>query len=216
MANNTENNPGSGNNKGEVANVDLELMRSFDGESTRLSGTELSERDPQAASKLEALTELGDGLRLLINSEMRESIKDETFSAMWGQIEQQIAMSAEAVQQVRSAPGEQSRGIVNAIRAWFERYRSQVLTGMASAAAAAALVWFARPPSTEVRLVEKSSPASSTSSEPLLVSAAPEVESLEVYDGSGIILTLPADGDGGAPTSVIWLLPPDNSEEGPI
>jgi hypothetical protein len=47
-----------------------------------------------------------------------------------------------------------------------------------------------------------------------LESQPPEVENLEVYDGSGMVLTVPGD-DGDDATAVIWISSED-TREGPI
>jgi len=49
------------------------------------------------------------------------------------------------------------------------------------------------------------------------VSQPPEVEDLEVYDGSGTILTIAPDGPDDSAAAVIWMSDDrDDNREGPL
>lgn len=206
----------------KIDNADARLMAQYDGELA-----EAPEHEGDDALKLEALAQISEAVRLDHEAEMEDALAGaDPFASMWSAIERRISANGESVDAASevevpaaSAPAaDEGLGLWGTISAWLERYRSQMATGAVCAVAAAALVWFVRPPDKTVEYVEVRSNAP-TAPATTLVSQPAELESLEVYDGSGVVLTIPSeDGDGEAATTVIWLSPPDDEEsvEGPI
>ena len=184
------------------------------------------ELNDDETAKLAGLEALGDALRDSASA-AQDEVSADAFSSMWSQIEHKITANGAAAHAAAAdtddtrleKPGaNDDPGLIGAIAGWFERFRSQVAVGAVCAAVAAILVWFVRPPEKTVEYVEVAAPANggARTVPVVLKSHAAEVESLEVYDGSGVVLTIPSDGDDDAPTTVIWLSPPENSVEGPI
>lgn len=205
----------------------MDLMAHHDGEMPADERDRLRETiadDATARAKLEALGQISELVRGEIESEVEGSLEaPDPFGAMWRRIERGIeanGVAGEAAEPATAAPAKAKErpGVLASIREWMERYRGQLVTGAVSAAAAGALVWFLRPPHTSVEYVE----VDSTSPENALVTPAalepqpPEVENLEVYDGTGVVFTIPGEGEEDSTTAVIWLTPPENSVEGPI
>ncbi len=186
-----------------------------------LPPSEVANLSDEAQSKLVALVQLGDALRETISAEIDSLTNNATntdpFAAMWGRIEHKVSTNGVASKAAREEPAaEPSPGLLDQIGEWLNRYRSQMFTGAIAAVAAAAIVWFVRPPEKTVEYVEVSNNARAARTVPVsLESHVAEVESLEVYDGSGVVLTIQSDDDE-APTTVIWLTLPENSVEGPI
>jgi anti-sigma factor RsiW len=196
---------------------DQDLMALADGELGAADAAELRAAiadDATARAKLEALDQIAELIGESGQLEIEESLAGaDPFAAMWERIEARITEPEPRLETV-AEPAPEPRGLLAAVAGWLERHRGHVATGAVCAAAAAALVWFARPPEKAIEYVEVGS--TSTGVEPAaLRSQPPEVESLEVYDGSGIVLTIPGE-DEGESTAVIWLTPPENPVEGPI
>ena len=150
----------------------------------------------------------------------REAATPAAFEAMWDRIDSEIAKPAEAVQRdkrVESEAVENAGGLFSAIGSWLDRYRSQVFTGLASAAAGGCIGLVCPSAKHGCRACRGSS-GSRNRHQPPDHGERSTHGSREPrgYDGSGIVFTIPAEGEDGSPTSVIWLLPPEDSEEGPI
>lgn len=203
-------------------NTDLDLMAHYDGELDAAGDAAIAESiadDAPSRAKLEALGQISEVVRTAVELEV-DAVAERSpdpFAAMWTAIEERVgsagAVAAPPVDRVEPA------GIVGAVAAWFERWRSQLATGALAAAVAAVLVWFVRPPDETIEYVEVQTPgnrAGTPEVQPVaLESTAPEIESLEVYDGSGVVLTVKGEGDE-ADSVVIWLSSSDDSVEGPI
>lgn len=195
---------------------DLDLMAHYDGE----LDASPDDGDAPSRTKLEALGQISEVVRTAVEIEVDRSLEgSDPFAAMWSRIERHITangVSPEAVtggDDAEPATGFWGRA-TGSIAAWFERYRAQIATGAVCAVAAAALVWFLRPPETAVRYVEVEGKTGTARVVPASLEAQPpEVESLEIYDGSGAVFTI--KGEDGE-TAVIWLSSPSDTVEGPI
>ncbi|MCP4445228.1 MAG: hypothetical protein GY811_07790 [Myxococcales bacterium] len=117
---------------------------------------------------------------------------------------------------------------------WFGGWQSHVVIG-AFAAAAAFLIMFAQRGDTSEPAVAKQSRVGGAQGgagsveavrganlQPRIVPVTlrfqePEIEALEVYDGSGVIMTVPADAESDeAATAVIWISSDTDVVEDPI
>lgn len=189
---------------------DVDLMMHVDGElpagdSQRLDAQLVGGMDvPSSAgrTKVAALRELGELVRGHV-----ELVTDEAepkLAGMWHELSKRLDNEAAPELPAREVP---ARGVGTWILQWFERYRGHVLTGTLSAGAVAAVALLMRPaaPQEPVALPLRS-PRGIT---PTLVSAPPEIESLEVPNGMGTVLTL-EDEDGAA--AIVWITPEDVEE----
>ena len=200
---------------------DLDLMAHYDGELDDAGLRDSIAGDAPSRAKLEALGQISEVVRTTVELEVDAVIeRADPFAAMWSRIERQInanGVHEEAAQGTTAPAPAEPAGVWASITAWFERYRTQLATGAMCAVAAAALVWFLRPPETTVEYVEVPGAAVKTERAQVvpasLDSQPPEVESLEIYDGSGAVFTI-AGEDGE--TAVIWLSSPEETVEGPI
>lgn len=109
-------------------------------------------------------------------------------------------------------------GLWARIGAWLEEYRGYFATGALAAAAAAVLVMALRPPQVVERVVVAPAPQDSPRNPPQMVnvSTPPEVEVLEVNDGSASVFTLPKEKEGDVTAGVIWLDLDSSQTEGPL
>ena len=165
---------------------DEQLMLLHDGELSRdeardaeraLSGA------PEARRKREAISQLG-----AIFAARMESAEDEAepeLAAMWTKLRAELGSDGyKGAAPVRG----KSTSLWASVREWFETYRSHVLTGAVAAAAGALMA-----------TLLQGSPAPRP-----VHSAAAEVESVEVPDGSAMVFQIPAEGSDSAAT-VIWV-----------
>lgn len=208
---------------------DIELMQHFDGElADPRDDVELSAED---RAKLEALGQVRESVRGAL--ELAADDVDDRLDAMWGAIERSISANGAAPRDARIDSGspvaapraaDPDGGLFTRFGRWLDEYRGHVLTGAIAAGAAAVLVIALRSPDTVTRTEYVQVPAkpdpgqgpakgpnpaetSFAKSEPAVV------ESLDVVDGSGTILTIPGE-EGENPTTVIWVTSDDL--EGPI
>jgi len=192
---------------------DLDLMLAYDGE---LDDADLLSDDADDSVKLRALGEISELVRGYVELETDEA--DERLSALWDNVERRIHTNGQSAP-ATPAPEPAEPGFVGRLLAWFESYRGHFVTGAVSAAAVALImIAVGRPTQTTTTTViapTRPLPVAQTKDEPT-TPTPPEVESLEVYQGTGTILSLPND-DGGE-TSVIWLAPEDAEDtmEDPI
>ncbi|RMH44882.1 MAG: hypothetical protein D6689_01345 [Deltaproteobacteria bacterium] len=207
---------------------DIDLMVHYDGELGEDVGP-LSADDERKLDALAQMTELVRGHLELAADEVEERL-----DAMWPAIERRIGANGRAadgaIAPAARAPAADGApaGAWAALGRWLDRYRSQVLTGAVCAAAAAALVIALRPPETITRteIVRVEPPAGAAggpaaaqasgqagAAPTFVVSEPAVVDSVEVDDGAGTILTIPGEA-GENPTTVIWVTRDD--VEGPI
>lgn len=171
--------------------VDAELMEHADGEREDAELAELLARDPGARAKVFAVQELGELVRGHLELSADE-VHDAKFAAMWRRIDDQLA-----------AP----RGAWARVMAWFDRYRSHVITGAVSAGAVAALALVLRPSAPDGGALGR--PGDAIDVRPAALRAAPEIDALDTPGGTGTVINLD-DEDGH--TAVIWVSPADTVE----
>lgn len=211
----------------EREHSDVDLMRHYDGELAAEEAASLADHldsDAPARAKLRCLEQISVVVRAAVDSEVDDAFASgQRGASMWAAIERSfgvdevIATAAEPAAPAAEVRDEAPSGLLASLSAWLQRYRSHLVTGAVAAVAAAALVWVVRPPEKTVEYVEVDATSSSADVTPVALEAQPpEVESLEVYDGSGFIITIPSEGDDESETAVIWLTPPENTLEGPI
>lgn len=189
---------------------DVDLMMHVDGElpagdSQRMDAQLVGGRDvPSSAgrTKVAALRELGELVRGHV--ELATDEAEPKLAGMWHELSKRL--DNEAAPEVREAP---ARGLGAWILQWFERYRGHVLTGTLSAGAVAALALLLRPAPPQQPLSLPLQPMPVQVPAATLVSAPPEIESLEVPNGMGTVLTL-EDEDGAA--AIVWVTPEDVEE----
>lgn len=208
---------------------DLDLMLLADGE---LEGDEAVraaaevERDATARDTFEGVREVGEVVRThleLATDEAEEAVPG--FERLWANVERAIHANgqaprevAEAAEPARERPApEASAGLLERLRAWMSQgWQGHALTGATVAAAVALLMWVTRPTERVVERTTVRNGGAAVGAVPAaLESQPPEVENLEVYDGSGTILTIPGEGTGDSSTAVIWISD-DSDVEGPI
>lgn len=203
---------------------ELDIMLAYDGEGGSDSGI-LAE--PGSADLARGLDETAELVRGYL--ELATDDADDRLAGLWDRVERRLSSNGVAPVAVElataaDAPASRSprRSLMQRLTEWFESHRGHFVTGAISAAAVALIMlqFGGETVKTEVRTVTT---VSSQQAGQLPVSSPPptgspaEVESLEVYQGSGTILTLP-DSDGEGSTSVIWISPDDAGDtmEGPI
>lgn len=189
---------------------DVDLMMHVDGElpagdSQRLDAQLVGGSDvPSSAgrTKVAALRELGELVRGHI--ELATDEAEPKLAGMWHELSKRLDNEAAPATPARQA---EPRGLGTWILQWFERYRGHVLTGTLSAGAVAALALLLRP--SPVATPEPVAAPLRPQLTPTLVSAPPEIEALDVPNGTGTVLTL-EDEDGAA--AIVWVTPEDVEE----
>lgn len=165
-------------------------------------------------AKIESLEQVGETLRTYLELQADES--DAALAGMWGNIERQISSNgvhehvpaaAAPVRRKAQDARDSDAGVWAAIGRWFDNYRGYFMTSAVTAGAVAAVILIFRQPEEKVvqRTVYQPAPAEVV---PAALPSAPEVEELEVFGGSGAVLTIPGE-DGEADTAVIWITPDD-------
>ncbi len=199
---------------------DLDLMLHADGEGDPASPDLAASADDQA--KIEGIRELGGLVRGHL--ELSADDADDRLASLWDLVERRLDADVRAEQPAAATPVADP-GLWAQVTGWLGRYRSQVLTGLVTAGAAAAITMLLRPaPHTVTRTVAVANgPAigvqvaqgGQVAPTLTLARATPaEVESLEVTGGSGTVFTIKDDDDGadGSETTVIWVTPDDVGE----
>lgn len=189
---------------------DVDLMMHVDGElpagdSQRLDAQLVAGSDvPSSAgrTKVAAVRELGELVRGHI--ELATDEAEPKLAGMWRELSKRLDNEVAPEAPARKV---EAGGIGSWLLQWFERYRGHVLTGTLSAGAVAALALLLRPSPAAVpeplALPRQPLPTAT------LVSAPPEIEALDVPNGSGTVLTL-EDEDGAA--AIVWVTPEDVEE----
>jgi anti-sigma factor RsiW len=211
--------------------TDLELMMLADGELPAERAREVQaavERDPTMRAKLEALGHLGESVKTYLETETDEAERRvPEFADMWSNIERAIRTPEHRAAPVTAPPRPReaaSPGLWATLREWFEGHRAHVVTGLVSAGAVAGLMLALRPqpaaPGTTRVMVATPVPATAAAAPcppdgPAVPRTPPEVESFEVYEGSGMVFSLPGDDADEGDATVIWISK-DQDEEDPI
>jgi hypothetical protein len=205
---------------------DLDLMRYVDGdldsEQERAVAKEIV-ADASARQVVEGIAELGEYVRTHLELEA-ERVPEQTFASMWQRIERHIDASGAAEQlegdgtqatTARELPQQREpRGQVSRPSFW-EHVRAYLAGGAVAAAAVLLLVFLLRP---FERVVEK---PGTTDPRPIMVTPAvqerpAEIESLEVFDGAGIILTVPSRKGENNSNEIVWISEEEDAMKGPI
>ncbi len=193
---------------------DLDLMLLADGE----ADPSTAGLTPSTAErvKIEGIREVG----ALVRGHLELSTDDAEarLAGLWDLVERRIDADERAAQPAAVPAAVEDPGVWARFTGWMGRYRSQVLTGMATAGAAAVLTLVLRPgPTTvtktvylpgddaiDVRGVPGPGPGPAAQ---IMVGSPTEIESLEVSGGTGAVFTIEDEDDGD--TTVIWVTPDD-------
>lgn len=187
---------------------DLDLMLLADGEgepsAADLAGTSAAER-----AKIEGIRDVG----ALVRGHLELSADDaeDRLAGLWDLVERRLDAEVRASEPVKARPVEAKAGLWARLTGWLGEYRGQVLTGVATAGAVAALFLVLRP----THVVTKTVYQKVVPEPPALIMAKAtptEIESLDVTGGTGSVFTIEADGDDGE-TTVIWVTPDDVLED---
>lgn len=185
---------------------DLDLMAHVDGELEAAEESAVAARmdEPDTRAKAAAVRELGELVRGHV--ELATDDVEPKLSMMWSELAKRLDNESASARSSTAVPVS-AKGFWRAIGRWFERYRSYVLTSAVSAGAVAALTLVLRPADPDSPNGPVARGKTGTGSvAPTFVSAPPEIESLDVPNGSGTVLTM-EDEDGG--TAIVWVTPDD-------
>lgn len=200
--------------------TDLELMLYADGElepdEARTVAAWIASH-PDARAKVEAVRQVGEAVRTFV--ELETDAAEPRMDAAWSAIARTIHSNGRPVPADEQDEPPATRrhktltrpesGLWVKLRGWFGEHRGHLVTGVVTAGAVAALMFAIGP---RERVTERTvldgvvgggTPAA-------LQSQSPEVEDLEVYEGSGTILTIEPEGDDDSGAAVIWI---SNDEE---
>lgn len=172
--------------------TDLEVMEFADGESDDPDLLGQVEGDPDARIKARAVRQMGELVRGHLELSA-DAVHDAKLAAMWRRIDGQLV-----------APVS---GLWARISAWFDRYRSHIITGAVSAGAVAALALVLRPGVPDPGVVTG---GSAVIVRPVALRASPEIDALDTPGASSTVISLD-DDDGHA--AVIWVTPDDSTAE---
>lgn len=213
---------------------DIDLMQYADGEVDEATAQEIAsylDSAPAAKSKVDALGDMSETMRSYL--ELAADDAEPRLDALWANIERRVqgngvrgAVRAEAAEPARKEAAR--AGLFAAIGHFFESYRSHFLTGAVAAGAAAALIMALRPArevvvEKPIVIRETATPAKqagtsdSTPAELKLAkdeSSPPEIEHMEVTDGSGVVFMMPKEGEDDVSATVIFV--DMNDVEGPL
>ena len=196
---------------------DLDLMLLADGEadpSTADRATAAGDR-----SKIEGIQELGGLVRGHL--ELSADDAEDRLAGLWDLVERRLDADDRAAQPAATPVRAEAPGLWARVAGWFGSYRSQVLTGVVAAGAAAAIVVVARPAHETTRIVERiverepTGSGAGTAAGPILVvnrGTPAEIESLDVSGGTGTVFAIDDDDAGDGETTVIWVTPDDIKE----
>jgi len=168
-------------------------------------------------------SQVGDMVRAYRELDAGQAGSDSpAFAGMWDRIERRIHANGAAEPAAAPAPvrapaggGSDEGGLWAAVRRWFEGHRGYILTGAVSAGAVAALMLALGP---RERVIERQVVGGGVTrgTPAALQSQPPQVEDLDVYQGSGTILTIEAEGEDDSAAAVIWISDDEESMEDPI
>lgn len=196
---------GASGASGAKSGFDLDLMMHVDGELEAAEERAVAARmdEPGTRAKAAAVRELGELVRGHV--ELATDEAEPKLSLMWSELAKRLDNESASARSSTAVPVS-AKGFWRAIGRWFERYRSYVLTSAVSAGAVAALTLVLRPADPDGEVARRNGKAGTGAVAPTFVSAPPEIESLDVPNGSGAVLTM-EDEDGG--TAIVWVTPDD-------
>lgn len=199
---------------------DLDLMLLADGEADPSTADRARAAAASDRSKIEGIQELGGLVRGHL--ELSADDAEDRLAGLWDLVERRLDADVRAEAPVATPVGAASPGLWARVAGWFGSYRSQVLTGVVAAGAAAAIVTVARPAHQTTRIVERQVPVAigpgtgaGTAAGPILVvnrGTPAEIESLDVSGGTGTVFAIDDDDAGEGETTVIWVTPDDVKE----
>ncbi len=204
------------------APTDLELMLYADGELPPDEARSVAAwiaSHPDARAKVEAVRQVGEAVRTFV--ELETDAAEPRMDAAWSAIARTLHANGRAAAPEREAVDEPpptrrhktlarpESGLWATIRGWIGEHRGHLVTGVVTAGAVAALMFVIGP---RERLTERTTVRGAVvgGTPAALESQPPEVENLEVYEGSGTILTIEPEGDDDSGAAVIWI---SNDEE---
>jgi hypothetical protein len=210
---------------------DLEIMMFLDGE---LHGDEADavarflEESEEAKAKATSLGQMSELMQASIELDADDAA--DRLDGLWSGIDKAIhdngvSKPVSAVASVASAAEDKATDALVAKvssgqgHGWFGAWQSHIMTGAFVAVAVAVLMIATRPdpaPATQPQAVRPVAPIAVPVT--ALASQDPEVEELEVYDGSGVIMTMPGDEEegGDSASTVIWISNDTDLVEDPI
>lgn len=213
---------------------DIDLMHYIDGELDESSAREMEAHiagDEIASRKSKAMEQMGEMLRTHL--ELAADDAEPRLDALWANIEHRIQHEAALTPRASAAPApaaaEPSQGLWQSLVAWLGSHRGYFMTGTVAAGAAALIVILVRPP--ERVVIKDTVPTivyqqpqgpkvpGTTPMQPVqqVVNAepsAPEIEVLEVSEGTGSVFVIPGENKDDVSTTVIFV---DMSNvEGPL
>jgi len=171
---------------------DLEIMELADGESDDPYLVSQIEGDPESRAKARLIQQMGELVRGHLELSA-DAVHDAKFAAMWRRIDGQLVPPVS--------------GLWSRISAWFDRYRSHIITGAVSAGAVAALALVLRP-----GVPDPGQPGSTSTIivRPVALRANPEIDALDTPGASSTVINLDDDDSHAA---VIWVTPDDSNAE---
>lgn len=206
--------------RSQEAPTDLELMLFADGElppdEARAVAAWIAGH-PDDRAKVEAVRQVGEAVRTWV--ELETDAAEPRMEGAWSAIARSLHANGRSVPEEIEDPPPTRRqktlvrpesGVWAKIRGWFGEHRGHVITGVVSAGAVAALMFFLGPQGrvTERTTVRGGGIGAGTPA--ALEGQPPEVEDMEVFEGSGTILTIEPEGDDDSGAAVIWI---SNDEE---
>jgi hypothetical protein len=189
---------------------DAAVMQHVDGELAAGEAADVETaiaRDPALRGKAEGVRELTELVRGHL--ELAADAAEPRFANLWSQIEKRIEHDrapAAAEKRASSVMEAAPAGLLGRIARWLDRRRGHILTGVASAGAVAAIALVIRGTADQVTTGDAGGAIPVI---PVVDHRPPEVESLDVPEGSGTVFTI-EDDDGDA--TVIWVTPADTVE----
>lgn len=228
--NNSSGNSGSGNSGSDNGGKrrDDELLAFLDGELAPREARAVEERlagSQDDQMKVEAMQQLGGVLRGYYQAKTEEAAPQ--LDALWGKLEAQLGTPERAPAAPKSTRPVADGGLWAAIRDWFtDGARGYVVTGAVCAAAAVIITVWATKQEPKIiereRIVTVDRPVPAPLPPEVMARASkPEVESLEVAGGTGMVAQIPGDADGEGASTVIWVVregsgSSSTAPEGPI
>jgi len=226
--------------------TDVEIMMFLDGELDGDEATVVArflEDNDEAASVAASIGQLSELVRGSVDLEADAA--EDKLAGLWAGIDKAISSNgAISSGASKDAPAEtpiisiqakaEERATEKLVEnaGWFGGWQSHVMIGALAAAAALLIMYIQRPtgpgqttPGQTVAETSTQTPTQTVGNggmQPTIVPVAlrfqePEVEALEVYGGSGVIMTVPADAESDeAATAVIWISSDTDVVEDPI
>ncbi len=212
---------------------DMDIMMYLDGE---LDGAEAKavvqfiESNEEAKLKAQALTQMSELLQGSI--ELQADDAESQLAGLWAGIDKgiqakstdsdEVAPEAKLKSVASKAEERATEALVaksTGAHGWIGGWQSHIITSAFVAVAVAVLMIATRPdPTPAAPIMVRTVTAPPVAMPVVLASQDPEVEELEVYDGSGVVMTIPAeDGDDGdSASTVIWISDDTDVVEDPI